>query len=278
MTCARCGKTMAPDQRFCPGCGAPAAADIATRPSAFHVVGDVMQAVVIPLGPNQEIQAEPGALLYMAGDVDMDSSMKGGLWGGLKRMVGGESLFMTKFKSRSQGQVAFAAPHPGKLKQVEIAGGAAWLCQRDSFLCATSGIEIGIAFTRRFGAGLFGGEGFILQRIAGSGTAFIHGGGNFIEFELVAGQTLRVDTGCIVAFEESVHYDIQFVGGFKNALFGGEGLFLATLTGPGKCVLQTLPFSRLAGRILGLTKEGTGGMAGVGGTLRDIGNIFGGDE
>ena len=280
MTCARCGKTMAPDARFCPGCGAVAATaeDMATRPTAFHVVGDVMQAVVIPLGPNQEIQAEPGALLYMAGDVDMDSSMKGGLWGGLKRMVGGESLFMTKFRSRSQGQVAFAAPHPGKLKQIDLAGGAAWLCQRDSFLCATSGIEIGIAFTKRFGAGLFGGEGFILQRITGNGSAFIHGGGNFIEFELVAGQTLRVDTGCIVAFEESVQYDIQFVGGFKNALFGGEGLFLATLTGPGKCVLQTLPFSRLAGRIMGLTKEGTGGISGVGGTLRDIGNIFGGSE
>jgi uncharacterized protein (TIGR00266 family) len=271
---------MAPDARFCPGCGAPngsAPADD-TRPSAFHVVGDVMQAVVIPLGANQEIQAEPGALLYMAGDVEMDSSMKGGLWGGLKRMVGGESLFMTRFKSRSQGQVAFAAPHPGKLKQIELAGGASWLCQRDSFLCATSGIEIGIAFTKRFGAGLFGGEGFILQRIGGHGTAFIHGGGNFIEFDLVAGQTLRVDTGCIVAFEETVQYDIQFVGGFKNALFGGEGLFLATLSGPGKCVLQTLPFSRLAGRIMGLSREGSGGVAGVGGTLRDIGNIFGGSD
>lgn len=166
-------------------------------------------------------------------------------------MVGGESLFMTRFRSRSQGQVGFAAPYPGKLKQIDLAGGATWLCQRDSFLCATSGIEIGIAFTKRFGAGLFGGEGFILQRIGGNGTAFIHGGGNFIEFELVAGQTLRVDTGCIVAFEETVQYDIQFVGGFKNALFGGEGLFLATLSGPGKCVLQTLPFSRLAGRIMG---------------------------
>ncbi len=183
-----------------------------TRPSAFHVVGDVMQAVVIPLGAGQEIQAEPGALLYMAGDVEMDSSMRGGLWGGLKRMVGGESLFMTRFRSRSQGQVAFAAPHPGKLKQIDLAGGASWLCQRDSFLCATAGIEMGIAFTKKFGAGLFGGEGFILQRITGNGTAFIHGGGNFIEFDLVAGQTLRVDTGCIVAFEETVQYDIQFVG------------------------------------------------------------------
>ena len=279
MNCHNCGRAMAPDARFCAACGTAAGAAVAdTRPSAFHVVGDVMQAVVIPLGAGQEIQAEPGALLYMAGDVEMDSNMKGGLWGGLKRMVGGESLFMTRFRSRSQGQVAFAAPYPGKLKQIELAGGAQWLCQRDSFLCATAGIEIGIAFAKRFGAGLFGGEGFILQRIGGNGTAFIHGGGNFIEFELVAGQTLRVDTGCIVAFEETVQYDIQFVGGFKNTLFGGEGLFLATLSGPGKCVLQTLPFSRLAGRIMGLSREGSGGVAGVGGTLRDIGNIFGGNE
>jgi len=209
--------------------------------------------------------------------VEMQSAMKGGLWGGLRRMVAGESLFMTRFTSRVNGQVAFAAPYPGKIKEIAMAGGPGWLCQRDSFLCATSDIDVGVAFTKRFGAGLFGGEGFILERLTGRGTAFIHGGGNFIEFDLVAGQMLRVDTGCIVAFEESVQYDIQFVGGFKNALFGGEGLFLATLTGPGKTILQTLPFSRLAGRILGLTKEGSGGVSGVGGTLRDLGNILGGD-
>jgi uncharacterized protein (TIGR00266 family) len=265
--------------RFCASCGAPLeAAAAASRPNEFHVVGDVMQAVVVPLADGQEIRAEPGALLYMAGDVEMDSKMSGGLWGGLKRMVVGESLFITTFRARGQGQVAFAAPHPGKLKTLELRGNQAWLCQRDSFLCATDGVEIGIAFTKRFGAGLFGGEGFILEKLSGSGSAIIHAGGNLVEFDLVPGQTLRVDTGCIVAFEEGVGYDIQFVGGFKNAMFGGEGLFLATLTGPGKCILQTLPFSRLAGRILGLTKEGTGGVSGVGGTLRDIGNIFGGRE
>jgi uncharacterized protein (TIGR00266 family) len=243
----------------------------------FHVLGDVMQAVVIPLERNDEVQAEAGAMLYMAGDVQMDTNMRGGLWGGLKRMVAGESLFMTRFRCHGQGQVAFAAPHPGKLRQLDLTQGSVWLCHRDSFLCATSGVEIGIAFTKRFGAGLFGGEGFILERLTGPGTAFIHAGGNFVEFNLTPGQTLRVDTGCIVGFEESVGYDIQFVGGFKNALFGGEGLFLATLTGPGQCILQTLPFSRLAGRILGLTKEGTSGVAGVGGTIRDITNIFGGE-
>ena len=278
MNCQTCGKPLADGARFCPSCGAvAAAAPSADHPTEFHIVGDVMQAVVIPLRGGQEVQAEPGALLYMAGDVEMQSAMKGGLWGGLRRMVAGESLFMTRFKSRVNGQVAFSAPYPGKIKDLSLAGGAVWLCQRDSFLCATAEIDVGVAFTKRFGAGLFGGEGFILERLSGRGTAFIHGGGNFIEFDLVPGQMLRVDTGCIVAFEESVQYDIQFVGGFKNALFGGEGLFLATLTGPGKTILQTLPFSRLAGRILGLTKEGSGGVAGVGGTLRDIGNILGGD-
>jgi uncharacterized protein (TIGR00266 family) len=279
MNCTECGKPLAGEARFCSFCGTPAAAaPAAARPSEFHVVGDVMQAVVVPLAPGQEIQAEPGAMLYMAGDVEMSSNMQGGLWGGLKRMVAGESLFISRFRSRGQGQVAFAAPHPGKLKQLELDAGRSWLCQRDSFLCATAGVQVNVAFTRRFGAGLFGGEGFILQRLSGDGTAFIHGGGNFIEFDLVAGQTMRVDTGCIVAFQETVQYDIQFVGGFKNALFGGEGLFLATLAGPGQAILQTLPFSRLAGRIVGSTREGTGGVAGVGGTLRDLGNIFGGGE
>jgi uncharacterized protein (TIGR00266 family) len=279
MNCSQCGKPVAAGARFCGSCGAAvqAAAPSGSRPSEFHVIGDVMQAVVVPLKPGEEIQAEPGALLYMAGDVEMDSQMKGGLWGGLKRMVAGESLFMTKFRSRGEGQVAFAAPHPGKLKQIDLDPGRNWLCQRDSFLCATEGVEVNVAFTKRFGAGLFGGEGFILQRLSGDGTTFIHGGGNFVEFDLHPGQVLHVDTGCIVAFEESVRYDIKFVGGFKNALFGGEGLFLAVLQGPGKTILQTLPFSRLAGRILGTTREGTGGVAGVGGTLRDLGNIFGGE-
>jgi uncharacterized protein (TIGR00266 family) len=276
MSCPTCGRAIPDTARFCPGCGVSLGGPPeAGRPHDFHVVGDVMQAVVIPLQAGQEVQAEPGALLYMAGDIDMDSSLRGGFWGGLKRMVAGESLFMTRFRARGPGQVAFAAPHPGNVKRLDLDGRSGWLCQRDSFLCATAGVEINIAFTKRFGAGLFGGEGFILERLSGSGTAMIHAGGNLVEFDLVAGQSLRVDTGCIVAFRESVRYDIQFVGGFKNALFGGEGLFLATLTGPGKVILQTLPFSRLAGRIVGSTNEGTGGLAGMKGTLRDLGNILG---
>jgi uncharacterized protein (TIGR00266 family) len=277
-TCKGCGRELPEGARFCSTCGQAVTAAAASAPTEFHVVGDVMQAVVIPLHDGQEVQAEPGALLYMAGGVEMDTAMRGGIWGGIRRVVVGESLFISRFRSRGEGQVAFAAPHPGKLRQLDLVASRPWLCQRDSFLCATEGVEVGIALTRRLGAGFFGGEGFILERLSGTGTAIVHGGGNFVEFDLVPGQTLRVDTGCIVGFEETVQYDIQFVGGFKNALFGGEGLFLATLTGPGKCILQTLPFSRLAGRILGLTKEGTGGVAGVGGTIRDIKNIFGGEE
>ena len=177
MNCSQCGKPVAAGARFCGGCGAVVqAGPSGSRPSEFHVIGDVMQAVVVPLKPGEEIQAEPGALLYMAGDVEMDSQMKGGLWGGLKRMVAGESLFMTKFRSRGEGQVAFAAPHPGKLKRIDLDPGRDWLCQRDSFLCATEGVDVNIAFTKRLGAGFFGGEGFILQRLSGDGTVFIHGG------------------------------------------------------------------------------------------------------
>src|SRR4029079_4878320 len=148
-------------------------------------------------------------------------------------------------------------------KRLDLDARSSWLCQRDSFLCATAGVEINIAFTKRFGAGLFGGEGFILEKLSGAGTAMIHAGGNLVEFDLVAGQSIKVDTGCIVRCGEAVRYEIQFVGGFKNALFGGEGLFLAELTGPGKCILQTLPFSPLAGRILARPREGSGGTAGV---------------
>src|SRR5438093_13279212 len=157
MTCAKCGQALAPGARFGPACGTPASGAAAGgRPKEFHVVGDVMQAVVVPLADGQEVQAEPGALLYMAGGVDMESRMSGGLLGGLRRLMAGESLFMTRFRGRGEGQVAFAAPYPGKLKQLDLTGAPNWLCQRDSFLCATDGIDVGIAFTKRFGAGLFG--------------------------------------------------------------------------------------------------------------------------
>jgi uncharacterized protein (TIGR00266 family) len=243
----------------------------------YQLIGDVMQAVLVNLQPGESVKAEAGAMLFCNEGVSFEARMQGGLMGGIKRAVMGESLFLTHFDCIAPGGVvAFAAPYPGKVQPMQMEGNA-WLCQRDSFLCATGDINTEIAFTRKFGAGLFGGEGFVLQRISGTGTAFVHIGGNVVESNLEVGQKLRVDTGCIACFEPSVHYDIQFVGGFKNALFGGEGLFMATLEGPGKVYLQTLPFSRLAGRILGSTNEGSSSTGGIGGTFGDIGRIFGGN-
>lgn len=245
----------------------------------FRIVGEDLQAVIVDLAPSEGVQAEAGAFLYMTDAVQMDTELTGGLMGGLRRMLAGDTLFMTQFHAtRGPGQVAFAAPYPGTVRELAIRG-EGWMCQRDSFLFGTKDVEITVAFTKRFGAGLFGGEGFILQHLRGSGTAFVHGGGTFLDFELQPGQSLRVDTGCIVAFEPTVTYDIQFVGGFKNALFGGEGLFQAQLIGPGHCVLQTLPFSRLVGRITGSIhgNEGSSGVGGVLGTLGDVGKIFGRD-
>ena len=245
----------------------------------FQVIGDVMQAVLVHMEMRDEVRAEAGAMMYMTQGITMDTQMQGGMMGGLKRMFTGESLFIPYFRcSVPQGVVGFAAPTPGKVRQLDLQPGQVWLCQRDSFLFSQSTVDVGIAFTKRLRTGIFGGEGFILQKLTGPGTVFIHGGGNFIDFDLRPNNSLKVDTGCIVAFEQTVQYDIEFMGGFKNTLFGGEGLFLASLRGPGKAVLQTMPFSRLAGRIVGTTSEGSSGLGGIGGTLRDVGKIFGGDE
>jgi len=234
------------------------------------IYGDDMQIVEVELSTNESMRAEAGAMLYMTQGIDMDTSTKGGILKGLKRAFTGESFFITSFTNRlSHGEkVAFGAPYPGKIIPLDLKK-SDYLCQRDSFLCAEDSIEIEIAFTKRIGAGLFGGEGFILQRLTGKGKAFVHAGGTIIKKELKQGETLRVDTGCLVAFQPTVDYDIQFIGGFKNALFGGEGLFVATLTGPGEVFLQSLPFSRLADRILQAIPKQTGERTGVSG--------FGGD-
>src|SRR6188474_2801028 len=217
-----------------------------------EILGDDMQAVVLRLGGGDVVRAEAGALMYMTDAIEMDARMEGGLLGGLKRkFLAGESLFLTFFRSSANGaKVAFSGPHPGKILRMPLAGGAI-LCQRDAFLCAAGAIDINIEFTKRLGAGFFGGEGFILQRLEGSGDVFIHSGGTIVPMELKAGERLRVDTGCLVAFDPTVQYDIEFVGGIKTALFGGEGLFFASMTGPGRVWIQTLPFSRLADRIIG---------------------------
>ncbi len=238
----------------------------------YKIFGDDMQTVEVGLDPGEGIRAEAGAMMYMEEGIEMQTSTGGGMFKGFKRMLSGETFFITTFlhHGRGKGHVAFGAPYPGKIIPVDLKQfGGTFFCQKDAFLCAASGVDIDIAFTRRLGSGLFGGEGFILQRLSGDGMAFVHAGGTIIKKQLAAGERLRVDTGCLVAFDSGIDYDIRFVGGFKNALFGGEGLFLAVLSGPGTVYLQSLPFSRLADRIYAAArfqqkgeKKGVGGLFG----------------
>ena len=219
----------------------------------YNIFGNDMQVVEIELDAGEGVRAEAGAMLYMDGGIEMQTSTGGGLFKGFKRMITGESFFITTFlnNAKERRKVAFAAPFPGRILPIDLGQvGGSILCQKDSFLCAARGIEIGVAFTKKLGAGLFGGEGFILQRLEGNGLAFIHAGGTLLERDLKSKEVLMVDTGCLAALAPSVDYDIQFVGGFKNALLGGEGIFLARLEGPGKVYLQSLPLSRLADRII----------------------------
>ncbi|NOZ79935.1 MAG: TIGR00266 family protein [Acidobacteria bacterium] len=258
----------------------------------YGLFGDEMQYVVVELDPGESAVAEAGAMMYMEDGIQMDtifgdgSSSGGGLMDKLlsagKRVVTGESLFMTVFENRGTGKrhVAFAAPYPGKIIPMDLAKlGGTLICQKDAFLCAAKGVSIGIAFQKKIGVALFGGEGFIMEKLEGDGIAFANAGGTIVEKELGPGETLRVDTGCIVALMPTVGYDIQFVGGIKSALFGGEGFFFATLTGPGHVWLQSLPFSRLAGRIWQAAPQGGGKDKGEGsilGQLSGIGGIFDG--
>jgi uncharacterized protein (TIGR00266 family) len=245
-----------------------------------EIVGDDMQAVVLTLGPGDEIRAEAGAMTFMTEGIEMDARMQGGLLGGLKRkLLAGESLFLTFFRATGpNARVAFSAPYPGKILRFPLQNSSI-LCQRDSFLCATGDIDIDIAFTRRLGAGFFGGEGFILQRLEGTGDVYVHSGGTIIPMDLKAGERLKVDTGCLVAFDPGVDYDIQFVGGIKTAIFGGEGLFFAAMTGPGRVWIQTLPFSRLADRVLAARRGDREDVKrDFGGTFGALGDLIGGRD
>jgi uncharacterized protein (TIGR00266 family) len=248
----------------------------------YKLFGSEMQYVEVTLDPGETVIAEAGAMMYMTPGIQMQtvfgdpSQQQQGFLGKLasagKRVMTGESLFVTTFTagSASREVVAFAAPYPGKIIPLHLdQHGGEIICQKDSFICAAKGVQIGIAFQKKIGVGLFGGEGFIMQRLTGDGIALVHAGGTIMERVLKQGETLRLDTGCLVAIERSIHYDIQMVGGFKNAIFGGEGLFLATVTGPGKIWLQSLPFSRLAGRVLANAPGG-------GGKSRDEGSLLGG--
>src|SRR2546425_4091101 len=257
----------------------------------YKIFGDDMQYVEVELDPGEATVAEAGGMMYMEDGIEMEtvfgdgSQQRGGfldaLVGAGKRLLIGESLFMTVFINRStqKRRVAFAAPYPGKIVAIHLAQiGGELITQKDSFLVAAKGVSIGIAFTKRFGAGLFGGEGFILERLQGDGWAFVNAGGTLEERTLAAGETLRVDTGCIVAMQPSVEYDIQLVGGLKTALFGGEGLFFATLKGPGRVWLQSLPFSRLASRIYSAAPQTGHGGREEGSILGRLGNMISGDR
>lgn len=259
----------------------------------YEIVGDDMQFVKIELDPGEAVLSEAGSMMYVEDGIEMqtifgDGSQQqqaGGVLGALlgagKRFLVGESLFMTVFMNQGQGRrkAAFAAPYPGRIQAIRLADvGGELIAQKDSFLCAAKGVALDIAFTKRFGAGLFGGEGFILERIKGDGWCFVHAGGAHEERTLAAGESLRVDTGCIVAMQPSVSYDIQMVGGLKSALFGGEGLFFAVLGGPGKVWLQSLPFSRLASRIYAAAPQAGGHRKGEGSILGGLGDILSGDR
>src|SRR6185295_17533741 len=235
----------------------------------YQVFGNEMQFVEIELDPQEAVVAEAGGMMFMEDDIEMEtilgdgskqtSGFLGSIMGAGKRLLTGESLFMTVFHNRGQikRKISFGAPYPGKIIPVHLAQiGGELIAQKDAFLCAAKGVSVGIAFTKKIGVGLFGGEGFIMERLQGDGWAFIHAGGTVVPKELAPGETLRVDTGCIVAFQPTVQYDIQFVGKIKTALFGGEGLFFATLRGPGFVWLQSLPFSRLADRIVAASPQG----------------------
>lgn len=259
----------------------------------YMIHGEDLQFVEIMLDPGETIIAEAGAMMYMNDSIEMDtvfgdgSGKEGpGLMGKLlsagKRVVTGESLFMTSFTNNANTKrcVSFAAPYPGKVVAFDLGEcGGTLICQKDSFLCAAKGIAIGIAFQKKIGVGLFGGEGFIMQRLEGDGLAFMHAGGTIIRKTLQHGETILLDTGCLVAMTSSINYDIRFAGNIKNALFGGEGLALATLTGPGEVWLQSLPFSRLADRIYAASKKG-GGKGKEEGSLLNIGinNLLGGKD
>jgi uncharacterized protein (TIGR00266 family) len=264
----------------------------------YEIKGAEMQFVEVELDPGEAAVGEAGSLFYMEAGVSMDtvfgdgsSGAGGGLLGKMlsagKRLVSGESLFTTVYVNEGsrKAKVAFAAPYPGKILPMDLRKlGGTLICQKESFLCAARGVSLGIAFQRKLGAGFFGGEGFVMQKLDGDGLAFVHAGGSILRRELQPGETLRVDTGCLVAYTPSVDFDIQYVGKIKTALFGGEGLFLATLGGPGTVWLQSLPFSRLASRVFaaapqhGGHKEEGGGLLAVaaGGGL--LGGLLSGDD
>jgi len=252
----------------------------------YEILGSEMQIVEVELDPGETVIAEAGAMNYVEDGIEFEAKMGDGsepsqgimgkLLGAGKRMLTGESIFMTHFTNHSAGKkrVAFAAPYPGKILPVDLSKiGGGMICQKDAFLCAALGTSVGIAFQKKLGAGFFGGEGFILQKLDGDGMAFLHAGGHIVKKQL-QGESLRVDTGCLVAFTPGIAYDIQRAGNLKSMFFGGEGFFLASLSGHGTVLLQSLPFSRLANRVLAHAPSAGGSSKGEGSLLGGIATMF----
>jgi len=278
--CTQCGTQMAGAARFCSKCGAVMGGEAAAvapgssaEPLDYTIQGDNLQIARVRLKPGQEIYAEAGKMVYKTPAVNWDTRMSGQslgdkLWGAFKRKLAGESLFMTYFHASSPGEVGFAGSYPGRIQANALAPGKSILVQRDAFLFAESSVQLSVALVKKLGAGFFGGEGFILEKLTGPGTVFIHAGGDHVEFDLKPGEVVQVDTGCVVGFDESVEYDIQFVGGIKTAIFGGEGLFLTTLTGPGKVTLQSMTLAKLRSELApgqpgGETRSGLESITGI---------------
>ncbi|SFS80273.1 TIGR00266 family protein [Lutibacter maritimus] len=257
----------------------------------YQIHGEEMQFVEIELDPQEGVVAESGSFMMMSDGIKMDtifgdgSNQNEGVLGKLfsagKRLLTGESLFMTIFSNIGIGKkkISFAAPYPGKIIPIDLSElDGKFICQKDAFLCAAKGVSVGIEFSKRLGRGLFGGEGFIMEKLEGDGMVFVHAGGNMSKKVLQAGEILKVDTGCVVGFTKKVDYDIEFVGGIRNTVFGGEGLFFATLKGPGIVYVQSLPFSRLAGRVLALAPQTGNKTRGEGSVLGGLGRILDGDN
>lgn len=257
----------------------------------YQIFGEEMQYVEIELDPQEVVIAEAGGFMMMEDGIKMEtifgdgSNQQSGFLGSLlnagKRVLTGESLFMTAFQNQSYAKkkVSFAAPYPGKIIPIDLnTYSGKFICQKDAFLCAAKGVSVGIEFSKKIGRGLFGGEGFIMQKIEGDGLAFVHSGGTLAKKELKAGEIMRIDTGCVVGFTQEVDFDIEFIGGIKNTIFGGEGVFYATLRGPGTVYIQSLPFSRLAGRVLANAPNITGGGKEEGSLLGGLGRMIDGDN
>jgi uncharacterized protein (TIGR00266 family) len=257
----------------------------------YEIFGEEMQYVEVELDPQEGVVAESGSFMMMDTGIKMNtifgdgSGQSQGILGKIfsagKRILTGESLFMTVFHNEGQGKkkISFASPYPGKIIPIDLTQyGGKFICQKDAFLCAAKGVSIGVEFSKKLGRGLFGGEGFIMQKLEGDGLSFLHVGGTVARRELKRGETIKIDTGCLVGFTKEIKYDVEFVGGIKNTIFGGEGLFFATLEGPGVTYVQSLPFSRLAGRIIASLPRQGGKSKGEGSILGGIGDILDGDN